>query len=426
MKRAALISVCVLAAAAVLFGFLAGLPVLRRAIETYRHVQQAALREPAARAAWAREFGDPARLLSAFPKQPDNSEAVHLIELVHPLGVSMARPRPERRGLVEAAGDRALSAAFADYGRSELTKIEGSVEPPPETVRALLETCQDDIDAIAGFLSTSRAIVWESDVSLGPEAPVPNLLGHVQLQRVLIAEALNRARQGHRHEAEDILEASWALNRPLRDRPDVISQLIAVAAARMEMGLVRRIPVDPVFWRARLVEHDYRESLLRAIELESIGTLARLPASTSLWDRATRADFLNLRRAFLIAMRGAPVSDGPIGELLPREEREPIPGSLGAILESSATPNLAMAMRRVDRLIVDSELSGLVLKARLLKGRLGHWPQALPETEGSRVPGGRWNYAVDRDGRMTISFSRELNWGNERGIVLPLRYATVP
>jgi hypothetical protein len=424
VKRAVLVLVCALAAVSGVLGLVVGLPLLRRASEIYRHIRLAASKEPEAREAWTRELGDPDKTLMAFPKQRDNATALRLVQLVRPLGVDIARPQPEQRRLIEAAGDRALNGALADYVRSELTKDGGSIEPPRETVRALLETCRLEIDAIAGFLSTSEPILWESDVSLGPEAPVPNLLGQLQLQRVFIAEALNRARLGRPLEAEEIFEASWALNATLRNRPDVQSQLFAIAAARMEVGLVRRIGVEPASWHERLADHDYRATLLQALEVESIGLFRHLPAGKSLWDRASRSDFLSLRRAFLVTMRDSAVSDGSIEDLIPREEREPTPESLGVILESISTPNLAMAIRRVDRLIVDTELSEHVLEARHLRGKLGHWPKTLAGTGASRLRGGHWDYSADRDDRMTISFSRDLHWGEQKGIVLPIRYSS--
>jgi hypothetical protein len=426
MRRAVLVSACILVAGAGLFGLVKGIPILREAIETNRHLGQAALREPAARDAWAKEIGDPDRTLAAFPRHKDSQAAVRLIELVGPLGIQMSRPGREQPRPVESPAERALTGALAEYDRSELTRPSGKIGSPPETVRAFLDGCELEIHRIVSFLSRSSSLAWETDVVLGSEAPVPNLLGQIHLQRVLIANALNCAHLGQAGEAEEDLQASWALNASLRDRPDIVSQLIAISVARMQTGLVRRISIDPVAWHERLVDHDYRASLLRAIEVESIAALRRLPIGSSRWDRASRADFLDLRRSFLVGLRNSQVSDGPIESTARLDRLSEKARSLGAIIQAMGMPNLAMAMRRVDSLIVDSELSERILEARLLRDRLGHWPGALPGDGVSRLSGGRWNYTVEGDGRMRISFSRDLQWGDQKGIVLPALYESDP
>ena len=80
------------------------------------------------------------------------------------------------------------------------------------------------------------------------------------------------------------------------------------------------------------------------------------------------------------------------------------------------------AVRRVDRLIVDTELTDRILKARILRAKLGHWPSELPGAGESRLVNARWIYAVDPHERLAIALSRELDWGRQLGPVLPVRY----
>lgn len=315
---------------------------------------------------------------------------------------------------IEAPGERARVAALADYYRSELRRTEGEIQPPNETALAALEGCREDIDALIGLLTDSPPPEWETRVLAGFDAPTPNLSAHVGLQRLLAAEALNRARLGLIPEAERALNASWTLNSSLRERPDPISQLIAIAIARIQVGLLRRIPVDPVTWGIRLGEHDYRASLLNAIEVESITSLRALPKGRGWFDRATRADFLDLRRSFLVRLRDSPVSDAP--PVVPPPERR----SAGGIIESITEPNLVEALSRVDRLIVDTELTERVLLLCQLKVQLGHWPAESSELRASRLQGAQWIYRVGGDGRMEIRLNREPGW-ESRGLMLPVR-----
>ena len=421
MKRIAIVFVSLLVAAAVVFGFVKVVPTVRDAIDAQRHVRQAALRAPGAEADWRKEFGDPDLTLAAFPSHEDNEKAVRLIELARTVGIDLARHKSQQPS-GESDDKRASSRAISHYDEAELTRPGGIVEPPPEAVRAFLEARDREIGDVVSFLSTSEPPAWKVDALLGYEAPIPNLLGQLRLQRLLVAQALNRAQLGRENEAEQVFQASWNLNASLRDRPDVISQLIAIAIARMQAGLARRLPLDPAPWHERLVDHDYRASVLRALEVESIVGVRLLPTGSSLWDRASRADFLDLRRTFLVGLRDSAVADGEIAISSERYLPDSQPRSPGAIVEMIPLPNLAGAIRRADRLIIDMELTERILEARMLRAGLGHWPTEIPGLETSRMPGEHWTYFVGNDGRMTIYFSRELNWEGQHGWMLPLRY----
>jgi hypothetical protein len=419
MKRAIVVLVCVSVVGAALFGLVKAAPFVRDAIEMNRHASQASRREPIARAEWKAEFGDPAESLAAFRSHEDSEAAVRLTELARSVGIDLKRPKSEQPHSLGSGADRALSQAISEYGRSELTRPSGSVQSPPTGVQAFLELRRGEISEIVDFLSTSQSLAWKTNVSLGSEAPIPNLVGQIRLQRLLVAEALSRAHLGQQGNAERVFRASWNLNVSLRDRPDVVSQLIAIAVARLQVGLARRLLIDPASWRNRLVDHDYRRSLLRAMEAESIAGLRHLPSGSSRWDRASRADFLDMRRSFLLSLRDSPVSDRQDKS----HQRDETPRSAGAIIAMITLTNLADAVRRADRLVIDTELTERILEVRMQKAALGHWPSALPSNlEVSRMPGERWVYFVGTDGRMTIHFSRELTWENQQGLILPTRY----
>ena len=422
MKRIPLIAACILVAGAAVFGFVKVIPSVRDAIETQRHVRRAALRAPGAEADWRKEFGDPDRKLAAFPRHEDSETSVRLVELARIVGVDLARPKSQQPGGLESGDKRILSQAISHYDEEELTKPSGEIEPPSDAVRDFLEERNREIGDVVTFLSTSESPEWKVDVLLGYEAPIPNLLGQIRLQRLLIAQALSRAQLGREDEAGQAFRASWNLNASLRDRPDVISQLIAIAVARMHAGLARRLTLDAAEWHERLLDHDYRASLLRALEVESIVGVRLWPGS-SLWDRASRADFLDQRRAFLVGLRDSSVAaDGQTQISSEGSRLESSPRSPGAIIEMMMVPNLANSIRRADRLIIDLELTERILEARTRRAGLGHWPAAIPGLETSRMVGEHWNYFVGNDGRMTIYFSRELHWEGQRGWMLPLRY----
>jgi hypothetical protein len=417
VKRTAIFVWALLAGAAV-FGLVKVLPTVRHAIDTQRQVRRVSLREPGAQADWRREFGDPERTLAAFPRGEDTENAARLIELAREVDIEMARRNKE--SLFDETGGRGvLSRAISGYAQREVTKTGGEIAAPPERVRTFLDQRERQIDDIVELLSDSKPPGWESDVLLGYAAPVPNLMGQMRLHRVLAARALDLAHQGRKKESERVFRASWNLNTSLRERGEMVSQMIAIAIARMQAGLARRLPLDAAAWRGRLTEHDYRESLLRSMEVEAIAALPVWPTD-SLSDRASRAEFLDARRKILVRLRDSPVG-GEVGIVRGREVSGSDSRSPGAVVEKREAQNLPDAIRRADRLILDLELSQRVLEARTLKAKLGHWPAVVPGVDASRMPGEHWTYSAGK-GRMTILFSRELGWTGPKGWILPLRY----
>lgn len=420
MRRRTLIATVALAAGAAAFGVVKAMPLLRNAMSVERHIRHAALREPAAEADWNREIGDPDQALSSFPSHEDTPAAIRLIELARSVGVDVARSAAARPGRQEIAAERALSQALKEYGENELTRSGGTVGAPPETVLACLRDHDEGVRELVAALVSGETLAWKTDLSLGHEAPLPNLLGHVRLQRLLVAEALARANRGEDEEAERVLLASWNLNGSLRARPEVMSQLIAISVARMQAGLGRRLSVDPVTWLQRYAEHDDRSSLLRAIEVESIVELRQFPDGPR-WARASRADFLDARRALLTRFRSASPSGRSAGAPTERADVEANPMTVGGIVAAMGEPNLKKAVERADRLAVDIELTQHILEARLQAERLGRLPAAMPSFNTSRVPGAHWQYSVDGGG-FSISFSGELHSEDRQGLVLPLHY----
>jgi hypothetical protein len=366
-------------------------------------------------------FGDPGETLARYPRQGDSANAVRLVELAHSVGVGLARPKPGQPDMNESGGEKALWQAIGNHNDSELSKPGGRVSTPPDSIRAYLEAHERELGMLVDFLVKNGPPIWESEVQLGAEAPIPNLLGQIRLQRLLAVRALSLAAVGQDDEAEETLLASWTLNQALRDRLEVISQLIAIAAARIHIGLARRLVVDPDQWRRRFADHNYRASLLEAMKVEAVGRLRYLPSGPSAWDRASRADFLDLQRVFLVGLRDSPISDEPLTSLT-RSDQSENPKSAGAIVAMIALPNLANALRRADRLVIDTELTELILLARMGKARLGRWPTDLAGSTESRLAGARWLCSVGADGRLAISFSKEPRWQDQQGLILPLHY----
>ncbi len=418
--------VAAVAAAALAAGCVFGAMKAIVFVRFLRHIKVAAAAEPAAVAAWRAEFGDPQELLASVPKQTDDdATAFALSQDAHELGIEMARPAPNpdgsRRDAVQTENAE-LFDALRDYESSEVRKVGGPIALQPRNVLAFLEVHRSTVDRMVELLAESEPPHWKMNEMLGPESSVPNLSGLVRVHRILAAEALTKAQGGDDAGVDKAMRASWHLNASLRDRPQLISQLVAIAIARMQAGLARRLLRLPAEeWKTRFQEHDYRASLLWALTVEAAGLIRALPSDPSTFSRASQADFMNMERHFLIACRDSPVSAAS-DAVYRAANVEPDPLSAGEILGSIAIPNLANSWSRANRLAVDLELTTKILEARAQRTRLGHWPEEIPGVEKSRLSGAHWMYSVSDSGRMSITCSVKPGWRDQQGLVLPLEF----
>jgi hypothetical protein len=346
---------------------------------------RASRRERAAEAAWAESFGPLAEITAKFPARPTNAAARALEESARSLGIEL-RPRGEmppddeqRRSKKAELNDvRVPLEKWVDH---EAAKPEGLPDAPPAAVAAYFASHSAILDAIEKSLLAGPAPEWAVDLGKLHAAPVPNVLEHMRLARVLVGRAEARAAAKDKR-AEESLRAAYAFTGVLRGRPEVVSQVVAAAATRLELGAVRRIPVDAAAWRERLKTLDPRGGLLTAlrreawVEYEAARGLRRAkvrtgPPSTRLaalfgaWrERVEAVAILDAWRATIDAAAKSPVSDAEprfLGETFQKALTE------GGVRKPLAVPNLMESWRRANVAALDIRKTDEILAARARK-----------------------------------------------------------
>ncbi len=136
-------------------------------------------------------------------------------------------------------------------------------------LRAYLDASEPILETIQDLLLGSIPPVWESDLSMGYEAPIPNLLGILKLQRLLLFEAGERARLGETEASLRSLEASWRLRKATQEYPSLLSFLIAASTLRNQQLILRRLCSVPEVWQKRLAELDLQGSAFLMFQMES-------------------------------------------------------------------------------------------------------------------------------------------------------------
>ena len=90
-------------------------------------------------------------------------------------------------------------------------------------------------------------------------------------------------------------------------------------------------------------------------------------------------------------------------------------------------PNIRNSFERADRLALDAELTGKILRMKEVRRARGAWPEPSAEIAASRFPGLSWNYRPAGNAA-TIALERDVtNPFPKNSLVLPLSFtATAP
>lgn len=207
---------------------------------------------------WPSGLGTLASLESRLPKRETNDAARRLTELAPAVDITFAKGGEPSTPMKKAIGE---------YEVAQHRRAERAIEPPPAEVSAFLASHEAQIDALRDQL-LQHDLVWDLDVSNGFAAPIPNLLAHMHIARLLTARAYARGAANDARAWED-LRATARLGRSLEPRPELISQLIGLAIVRMVNAAAWKMPVADVPWLAELHAVDHRRLMMGAFQYET-------------------------------------------------------------------------------------------------------------------------------------------------------------
>lgn len=376
--------------------------------------------------AWAQALEPMSVFGKRFPKAPTSEAAIKLNELAGRLGIEMlpppsgARPNP-------APVFTTLGAWVAGIEK----QASDQPQVPPKEVADFLSAHGSDIEAIVAHLRSGGPIAWETDLSRHFSAPVPSLIGHRDLQNVLLAWALAAAAKGDAGKAAETLDASWKLSDGVRSRADLISALIAYLTRQKALESLRHLKGMPEAWQRRVVEDDPRALFLRALQAEAYsfargmkyGGFSLLRKGdvqtpfTRYVDRPLSAPYFRLCGADY-SVRLARV----VGEL----RTLPCGTDLAALNDKALAaiprwnflarivmPHLFLGWRTAVSTALSAELTRQVLEARALRAAAGGgvWPGEKTTTASATCPGSTWVRERAEDGSLTIALDRvPLEW----------------
>jgi hypothetical protein len=387
---------------------------------------------------WEATLGSWDEILERYPSMDADDAALELERLSARLDHE-GRPRPTPEKTAEF---KAVRADLSGYRQTLLEQPRRRPVRPPAKVAAFLAAHEEDLAEVRHHLLGRGVPRWEMHLERVTEAPIPNLLGHIDLQKLLITDALAKTSDGDRERALQDLEASWTLMQSLSDAPILISQLITLADARLLVGALRQIENVPDVWRTRLTEHDFRQGFTTALKYEGLywTKIDDTADFTSLTGFANK--LLNSVAKPYVRYCLADISDDYRRrlenldevraicdyDLSARRADLDIPIPRWNLIGGLIVPSLGGAVNRLAILELDLELTRRLIELEeARRARDGAWPRSLPGGDvSSACSRDRWIYEVSPEGEMTLDFGREIARPGVKGPMLPTRFTVSP
>jgi len=302
-----------------------------------------------------------------------------------------------------------------------MIQTDGCFPEPPADLGFFMNEQRGPIEEAIQVLLNGEAPCWERDVEKGLDLPIPNLLGHLNFQRLILAEAGFRMNRGDGSSVGPLLEASWVLNQSILSRTELISYLIALTVLKVQLAIVRRSHSDPAIWKERLGGLNLESVFFDTLQGEA-WYFQRYMRIGSIWDMEMPTvrylvnpisnPFMRLGIiSYSDAMRGA-IQDLPNREICQVESASYSAEMMNGIprwniISRIAIPNIDDAWVRTVRVSLGIDLTNRVINAQeLLDSGASAVLRSQVGREPSDIPSFSWNYSVDTDA-LTIALDSE-------------------
>ena len=182
----------------------------------------------------------------------------------------------ERLGIFQEAVKKQMrrsGGGFYDvppYLKEQLESETDDIAEPPQDVKTYLRDHAEDLSKLENLVLRTDAPTWETNFGLLAAAPVPNWRSLLRLQAAIALDSLQQSRLGRTRDALKGLEVSWKINESLRERPDVMSQQIAMAGLNMQAAILRKIKMIPLDWEQRIAAVNLQEPVMTALKFDAV------------------------------------------------------------------------------------------------------------------------------------------------------------
>jgi hypothetical protein len=223
----------------------------------------AGMKQHSVAGSWPENLGTLDAVAQRYPDTEMNAAATTLTKLTADLGVSTVPMVKQTSPDYDA-----IKEPLNKYFRAELERAGDQLQAPPANVAAYLGQHDAQLNAIRDHVVSAGPILWVQHFKLGHDAPIPNLLGLMTLTKLFTARALAKG-ANHDAAAWDDLQAIWLLDRELWNRPELISQLIALSGTRMVNASAAKMPLPVPPWFHEVQSFDYDHNFAASYQAEA-------------------------------------------------------------------------------------------------------------------------------------------------------------
>ncbi|MEG4805401.1 hypothetical protein QUB63_32550 [Microcoleus sp. ARI1-B5] len=417
---------------------------------------------------------DLAAFAQRFPKTEPNDAALKLGASLAKVGFDggasfspVDRSIKSRADFKPSEDDRKafeeIRQELTQYLDAEIAKPNDTVNPPSEKLQRYLASRQTALAELREQVLNNVVPHWGTDISGILEGNItvfsPDYLWQANFQQVLALDILEKYRKGQTQAAAEMLEVSWKINQSLTESPRLIPQLVALIGTKYPAGVMRKVEILPAQWQQRLLEYDYRESVLTSVQGEYLFTFKFLQYFLwkHSWSSILKALSPYTDQGMFSLIQGGYFSNltleqkildwtfshvlvwfkpviKPYFRFCAIDNYQVYKRSLAASRQqnvcasdlapaknsawwnfiSRTSTSFSSQTRKAAQRMLDLELTQKILQVKALAAKTGKWPPSVPDMNSSICPGAKWLYRVAPDGTMSISFSEKPKWLEER------------
>ena len=336
-----------------------------------------------------------------------------------------------------------------DYYSNQLISNNSTIPVPSEKIRKYLTAKSSLIGEINQYILNNETPIWSYNIDYLKKGdvsyPLPSMLGIVTLEKILLIDGLEKYRLGEKEAGLKSIESAAKLTENLKNRPELIGQLVSIIANKTQNAALRKLEQIPDNLKQSLNNHDYRQSVMTSLYGESffmyygmrnnfnqlygqenVGLFERLlsaPISKPYIQTAAFKDYQKQQKIY--------------GEI--EQEKNFCHINWDKLTQDNSNENnwdifapfslnvgsFASQYRKGGDLMLHLELTEKILLIKSLRAKTGKLPATVSGLESSICPGEKWIYQVNPEGKKaTLKFSYKLTEPNPKSsaLALPFHY----
>ena len=167
------------------------------------------------------------------------------------------------------------SDLIREYFKKLQNNPEKINEKLPKEISSYLTKNQRAIALLRTTLLNNEIPVWDIDYKFietgDPSYPLPSFINLINLQNILLSDAIEKYQQGKNQDFVQSLEASWKISESLQKQPLLLSQLVSLISYRNNLQVIRQFDNLSSKWekRLRLNSLNLSESTIQGLNSEA-------------------------------------------------------------------------------------------------------------------------------------------------------------